>query len=268
MVNSTRAKPLLASGLALLMLCISGGCAVLRDLGLGACGGHVRPCRGHRSRCEKVYAIDPVFYGYHPTCWRPWPEGWGCPPPEQAGGIAADEIDLPGTEWPELAPPELLPEGPVPCTASMEAPGPVPEPDRIAPEAGKGGPGLTAEPSDKPPAESVEQPAALPLTQQKPLLDAGRDEGREEREPPGLRFPAFYGLTAARRWSWHPRLGGGGRIYFEIGGGREAGRSELSSAGRHRQQPLGPLVCRLPAVDRLLSSSDGWVYCSDEEPHL
>lgn len=27
-----------------------------------------------------VSHVEPAFYGYHATCWRPWPGGWcGCP---------------------------------------------------------------------------------------------------------------------------------------------------------------------------------------------
>jgi hypothetical protein len=30
---------------------------------------------------------EPEFFGYHPTCWHPWPEGWiGCPPPHYPVG--------------------------------------------------------------------------------------------------------------------------------------------------------------------------------------
>lgn len=37
-------------------------------------------CRRHCRddfRCA-TFPCDP-YYGHHPTCWRQWPEGWGCP---------------------------------------------------------------------------------------------------------------------------------------------------------------------------------------------
>ena len=44
------------------------------------------PIRRQRVPCEQA---DPVYkiykqqyFGYHPTCWRRFPDGWGCPSPE------------------------------------------------------------------------------------------------------------------------------------------------------------------------------------------
>src|SRR4051794_38299579 len=49
---------------------------------------HRRP----RVPCEME---DPVYglyrneyYGYHPTCWRRFPAGWGCPTPEAPNAVA------------------------------------------------------------------------------------------------------------------------------------------------------------------------------------
>lgn len=39
-----------------------------------------RPPCDHESPVFKMYRHE--FYGYHPTCWRPFPQGWGCPSPE------------------------------------------------------------------------------------------------------------------------------------------------------------------------------------------
>jgi hypothetical protein len=63
------------------------------------------PCR---ITCEPdwVPPLDPVCYGYHATCWRPWNAGCpACPPPR--GGVTAHDL-LEG--WP---PPEDLPPGPL-----------------------------------------------------------------------------------------------------------------------------------------------------------
>jgi hypothetical protein len=44
------------------------------------------PIRRQRPACDnedplyKVYKYQ--YYGYHPTCWRRFPDGWGCPSPE------------------------------------------------------------------------------------------------------------------------------------------------------------------------------------------
>lgn len=63
------------------------------------------PCR---ITCEHdwVPPLDPVCYGYHPTCWRPWNAGCpACPAPKS--GVTAHDL-LEG--WP---PPEDLPPGPL-----------------------------------------------------------------------------------------------------------------------------------------------------------
>jgi hypothetical protein len=63
------------------------------------------PCR---ITCEhdSIAPLDPVCYGYHPTCWRPWNAGCpACSPPTSA----ATAHDLP-EGWP---PPEDLPPGPL-----------------------------------------------------------------------------------------------------------------------------------------------------------
>jgi len=62
------------------------------------------PCR---ITCEhdSVAPLDPVCYGYHPTCWRPWYAGCpACPPP--TSGVSHN---LP-EGWP---PPEDMPPGPL-----------------------------------------------------------------------------------------------------------------------------------------------------------
>jgi hypothetical protein len=75
------------------------------------------PIRRQRVPCDQE---DPIYrtykykyYGYHPTCWRTFPEGWGCPSPEapdrkksfekQKLGAKEEELPgaLPGAEAPE-----------------------------------------------------------------------------------------------------------------------------------------------------------------------
>lgn len=40
--------------------------------------GQIVPREGF-SKCPRCMQV-PVYHGYEPTCWRQWPEGWGCPP--------------------------------------------------------------------------------------------------------------------------------------------------------------------------------------------
>jgi hypothetical protein len=45
------------------------------------------PIKRPRVPCDQedpVYKIyKEKYFGYHPTCWRPFPTGWGCPSPEK-----------------------------------------------------------------------------------------------------------------------------------------------------------------------------------------
>jgi hypothetical protein len=45
------------------------------------------PIRRQRVPCDQEDPIYKVYkhqyYGYHPTCWHPFPKGWGCPSPER-----------------------------------------------------------------------------------------------------------------------------------------------------------------------------------------
>lgn len=49
--------------------------------------------RRQRIPCEledPVYAqYRQLYYGYHPTCWRRFPDGWGCPSPEAPNAAEA-----------------------------------------------------------------------------------------------------------------------------------------------------------------------------------
>ena len=45
------------------------------------------PIRRQRVPCDQqdpIYRIaKEQYFGYHPTCWRRFPDGWGCPSPER-----------------------------------------------------------------------------------------------------------------------------------------------------------------------------------------
>ena len=54
------------------------------------------PNIGVRRQRVPCAAEDPVYklyrheyFGYHPTCWRRFPAGWGCPSPEAPNAAAA-----------------------------------------------------------------------------------------------------------------------------------------------------------------------------------
>jgi hypothetical protein len=100
----------------------------------------------------------PLCFGYHSTCWRPWPEEcptcppFTLPPPAEQvlpGAPMAEPPTVepaPPTPQPEAAPPQpLLPPMPAPATNLPPAnPGPMPppaprlEPPPAAPPAGPG----------------------------------------------------------------------------------------------------------------------------------
>jgi len=140
MVDSIKAALWSLTPVALL-LC-SGGCVlnefvVVEGLGLGGCGV---PCMQpvdpyYVPPCTDVYAMDPAFYGYHPTCWTSWPEGWmGCPPCVTTMGTP---IEAPGQDAaysPTVAtPPSVLDELEPPIPESTDW-GIVPSPGAAPPK--------------------------------------------------------------------------------------------------------------------------------------
>src|SRR3954453_13389067 len=66
------------------------------------------PIQRERVPCpmeDPVYGLyRNQYYGYFPTCWRPFPQGWGCPSPEAPNAARAFQ------ELPRTKPPESLPE--------------------------------------------------------------------------------------------------------------------------------------------------------------
>ncbi len=66
------------------------------------------------------------YYGYFPTCWRKFPEGWACPCPNpEAPDAAASFRDQPRDPKPELPPPDSLDTGgPLQPTAPDLGPAP------------------------------------------------------------------------------------------------------------------------------------------------
>ena len=116
------------------------------------------PIRRQRVPCDHE---DPVYklykqqyFGYHPTCWRRFPDGWGCPSPEAPNREKSFQDIKPGegagTEGREAPPPEdmgappaggarptppNLPPERSPFETDTPAPGPAPAQGRPAPRA-------------------------------------------------------------------------------------------------------------------------------------
>jgi hypothetical protein len=66
---------------ALLLLVAGGGCAHFDWYQFDRTALHyVPPYSVCKPRRKLPYCADPVFFGYHGTCWEQWPEGWEeCP---------------------------------------------------------------------------------------------------------------------------------------------------------------------------------------------
>jgi hypothetical protein len=63
---------------------------------------------------DPVYRLNrEQYYGYFPTCWRRFPQGWGCPSPE-APDVEKAFRDLPLEKPSELAPIQGEEMGPIP----------------------------------------------------------------------------------------------------------------------------------------------------------
>ncbi len=104
------------------------------------------PIKRQRTPCimeDPVYRMyRQQFYGYHPTCWRKFPPGWGCPSPE-APNPAASFAVIPRDKPPADVNTEGQPEA---------APGAMPDEPLPSPGAGSGTPARPpANPNNLPP---------------------------------------------------------------------------------------------------------------------
>jgi len=152
------------------------------------------PIRRQRVPCQNenpVYGLyRHEYFGYHPTCWRRFPAGWGCPSPEAPDaaasfakrprdpafalhpedeegpigpdreGMGPDEPGMPGGPEEDQLPP--LPEGRAPFQPDVrpdEAPAPRSTPRPSAPPAGPGSNPLELLP---PPADTPGEKPASP----------------------------------------------------------------------------------------------------------
>ena len=90
------------------------------------------PIQRERVPCpleDPVYGLyRHEYFGYHPTCWRRFPAGWGCPTPE-APDVTAAFLAHPRDKPPPLS--AYPPEGETP--SGDELPAPLPSPTAPAP---------------------------------------------------------------------------------------------------------------------------------------
>lgn len=114
-------------GLLAIAVCFttaSTGCAMVWD-----------PCtRSMRERPEvRVCYPDCGYYGYHPTCWRRWPAGWGCPCP-----VEVDEEAISSHAEPSLHEAANAPDATEP-TPMHHGDAPAAEPKEVEQPAGEDG---------------------------------------------------------------------------------------------------------------------------------
>jgi hypothetical protein len=149
------------------------------------------PIRRQRVPCDQE---DPVYktykykyYGYHPTCWRPFPEGWGCPSPEAPDKKKSFEKQplvpregeqpgaMPGPETPEQ------PETTRPALPAVPRRGV--DPFETQPEAGAPGAAPTAPRDRRPPIPPARDPFQLDKPDNPPA--AAPNPPRAARTRPG-----------------------------------------------------------------------------------
>lgn len=161
-----------------------------------------------RMQCERhtlgesnpeCMAFDAPCYGYHPTCWRPWPECcMPCPPPPQAL--------IPSSEQPTPAPmglPEMPPVNAAPPAVPL--PSPVsPSPSDVEPNSEK----IPAPPkpdgSQSAPAKKPPQKSAASDTQQNFAAAAPKFAASATTNPSAM--PVDSQAASARRATPAPTL--------------------------------------------------------------
>jgi hypothetical protein len=154
-----------------------------------------RPPCPHEDPVYRLYRQE--YFGYHPTCWRRFPPGWGCPSPEAPnaaaefkrqpldtslsgeggpppegpeGGAMPEGPNAPGAEAPGTLPPlpggarspfelDTKPAGPI-------APNPPADRNRPLPDQGPNLPGLP------PPSEPADPPTPARVSRHEPAADA------------------------------------------------------------------------------------------------
>ena len=96
----------------------------------------LHPIKRHRVPCDHedpIYKINKYqYFGYHPTCWHRFPDGWGCPSAEAPNreksfaetplGAAEGELPPGPGERPEIENPPARPRGGLPGVPREDSP--------------------------------------------------------------------------------------------------------------------------------------------------
>ncbi len=146
------------------------------------------------------------YFGYYPTCWRKFPEGWACPCPNpEAPNVAAEFQKLKRDDKPTVPPTDEEGMGPAPGD-NAAGPG---AGDPVVPPPNRPGPG--ARPNPAPGANDPGLPALPPADQRspfeldpaKPAAPANPPGGAKPRDPfePPPRTSSRLGAPATRRAS-------------------------------------------------------------------
>ncbi len=149
----------------------------------------------HHRRDDASGTLCAPCYGYHPTCWRPWPDCCvGCPPPPVSISTQPPEAplqNLPSPEampTPEVIPAPMPPPAPLPPGSATISPAPTTTPQRQRPA------NLTPL---SPATSRVNMPWALPGNPQVPRLP-------ELPVPPGVRADAVPRPAPPGEWAARP----------------------------------------------------------------
>jgi hypothetical protein len=162
----------------------------------------LHPIKRHRVPCDRedpIYKINKYqYFGYHPTCWHRFPDGWGCPSAEAPdreksfretplGSGSEGDLNPPGEEGRDMenAPtrprgtlPAVPPGGQSPFDTNPATPGGTPNPRRNVPQDD---PFATPNPDARNPQG---QPApANPPAGNAPDLSSPFDQPKEKASP-------------------------------------------------------------------------------------
>ena len=171
--------------------------------------------RRQRVPCDQEDPIYKVYkhqyYGYHPTCWRPFPNGWGCPSREAPNreqsfkeiplqaGERLPSLDQPGTD--EMTPPPATTRPGMPALPGG-ARSPFEEEPGAPPAAPRGGQNPRQAPQ-RDPFELDNKPdaPAAPAPGQSRPPGAGAATNGPELSAPAATPPATQGARTSRNES-------------------------------------------------------------------
>ena len=137
-----------------------------------------RPCP--ETENPQYRMIREQFYGYYPTCWRRFPEGWGCQSadaPDFAASLAKQKLDLPTNGQNDGPGPD---DGPGPFAPGTDAEGTT---EGNSPFINKPKPKIGS------PDDDGNKPDALQLPDESDSLFPTGTDSSSGRSKPGARTP-------------------------------------------------------------------------------